>query len=375
MQQYEWSVTKLKRIKVFCILLLAISFLFCNFVQAQEIYELKQLSKSQPIIIDGYNNEPTWEESVFIKSDLPRRSSSLSRYAVFRVLADVEYLYFQAYVADSDRNTVNGIPDGIRIKMNQDGNIKEYFVAYSGDVLTETTEPYFLSAGIDNEMYYCLEIKIPFKKQWRYSGEFSLEISVIDNGRNDAGLDVSDVSQFSYLFHVDMENQMSSATTTAKTVTNAVVPTSKPSATAKITTVSEKTTKPEKTTTAKQAAMPTQGKTSVTSGAQTKYPNEVYGNNKDIWTFSDGTTALNTVADTETISDILTKQDASDSTQMKTLLRNDTEFIGQKLQTNKKETEATQAFGTIIAALLLFFGVFLLLRLKKNKNTEDKNKE
>lgn len=369
MQRCEWSVTKLKRIKVFCILLLAISVLFCNFVQAQEIYELKQLSKSQPIIIDGYNNELAWEESVFIKSDLPRRSSSLSRYAVFRVLADVEYLYFQAYVADSDRNTVNGIPDGIRIKMNQDGNIKEYFVAYSGEVLTETTEPYFLSAGIDNEMYYCLEIKIPFKKQWRYSGEFSLEISVIDNGRNDAGFDVSDVSQFSYLFHVDMENQISSATTTAKTVTNAVVSTSKPSATAKITTVSEKTT------TAKQTATPTQGKTSVTSGTQTKYPNEVYGNNKNTWTFSAGTTALNTVADTETIPDILTKQDASDSTQMKTLLRNDTEFVGQKLQTNKKETEATQAFGTIIAALLLFFGVFLLLRLKKDKNTEDKNKE
>ncbi len=366
----------MKRVKIFCILLLVISVLFCNFVQAQEIYELKQIPKSQPILIDGYNNEPVWEDSVFIKNDLPRRSSSLSRYTIFRVLADVEYLYFQAYVVDSDRDVVNGIPDGIRIKMSQDGDIKEYFVAYSGDVFAETTEPYFLSAGIDNEMYYCLEIKIPFHKQWRYSGEFSLEISVIDNGRNDAGLDVSDISQFSYLFHVDMGNQTSTAATTVKTVTNATVSTSKSSATAKITTVLEKTTKPEKTTTVKPAVtQATQGKTSVTSGTQAKYPVEVYGNNKDTWTFSEGTTALNTVADTGTISDIFEQQGVSSATQMETLSRNDIEFVGQKLQTNKKGTEATQAFGTIIAALLLFFGVFLLLRLKKDKNTEDKNKE
>lgn len=359
----------MKHVKTFLAILLVCSVLFCTFVRGQEIFELKQLPKSQPIIIDGYSNELIWEDSVFIKADLPRRSPSFSKYAIFRVLGDVNYLYVQVYVMDNDRAVANGMPDGVRIRMKQDRDVREYAVAYNGITLSDAGETDFLSAGDDNDIYYSLEIKIPFQRQWKNSGEFSLDISVIDNGLNSAGYVVSDVSDFSYLFRVNME---SPTTTTTKVTT---VPTTKPTNTTTKRGETTKPTQPAKTTTTKPT---TQGRDPVITSTtvpktEVKYPvttNEYYG--YEDWTYPEQTLEPESEGTTEFVPGAIEQPGISGSTQMETLPRNDTELVGQKLQTKQKGTEATQAFGTIIAGLLLFFGVFLLFRLKKGKDTQDK---
>ncbi len=183
---------------------------------AAAIYNINSVPESQPITIDGYNNESAWENSIFIKHNLPSRNTNFTKYIVLRVLCDVDYLYINAYVADDDRATKDGKPDNVRLVMKQGNYSKDLTVSYTGKALSGGG----ISAGYDNEMYYVIEARIPFQKKWTSSGEFSLSATVTDNGKGSDGETLSDMRTFSYLFKVNISTPTTKPTA-APTTTKA----------------------------------------------------------------------------------------------------------------------------------------------------------
>ncbi len=191
---------------------------------AAAIYNINSVPESQPITIDGYNNESAWENSIFIKHNLPSRNTNFTKYIILRVLCDVDYLYINAYVADDDRATKDGKPDNVRLVMKQGNYSKDLTVSYTGKALSGGG----ISAGYDNEMYYVIEARIPFQRKWTSSGEFSLSATVTDNGKGSDGEILSDVRTFSYLFKVNISTPTTKPTA-APTTTK--VPTQPPTQT------------------------------------------------------------------------------------------------------------------------------------------------
>ncbi len=183
---------------------------------AAAIYNINSVPESQPITIDGYNNESAWEDSIFIKHNLPSRNTNFTKYIILRVLCDEDYLYVNAYVADDDRATKDGKPDNVRLVMKQGNYSKDLTVSYTGKALSGGG----ISAGYDNEMYYVVEARIPFQRKWSSSGEFSLSATVTDNGKSSDGEILSDVRTFGYLFKVNISTPTTKPTA-APTTTKA----------------------------------------------------------------------------------------------------------------------------------------------------------
>lgn len=353
----------MKRVKTFLIWLAVLLASFCTFAQAREILEMKQLPKTQPVTIDGYGDESAWENSVFIKKNLPGRNST-SKYVILQLLGDINNLYFQAYVMDDDRAVVNGLPDGIRLKLTQSGSGGQYFVGCNG-----TAKPQISSAANDYGTYYLVEGKIPFAKQWKSSGEFSLELSVIDNGVDSAEAAVSEVSTFSYLFRVNMESATTSSTVQA--TTTAPSSTTKPS-TVTTTKSTKTTTQPTKTSVAAttKKAKPVSPPSSQRK-TQASHPANSEGSGNNAIFYEEETASVSVPnPNGEAVTGAAEQPGTIDPTAAVALLQNNAETT--QLQTNQKATGAARVFGTIVAGMLLFGGVFLLLRLRKVNNSEDK---
>lgn len=328
--------------------LAAVLFLFSLMalaVQAAEIYDYSPVPKSQPVVIDGYSEELVWEESLFLKMDMGNKIGSQSKYAVLRILCDTSHLYLQVFVADDDRADYYGTPDGALIELVEGGQQRLFHAAYDGRNISPALPQQsggFVYAADNNDCYYLMECQIPFLKEWKTDGTFTLKVTVIDNivsgGRIQSFRTEKELHLNLFLKAQPVQPPTTApATTQAAEAPRTTVP--KPNA--------EKTTAPAKNNQSGSKA-PT------TSFPAPTYPS-TFGTSREMQTLAEATASVGQGGE-----EIV-------HTQMEFFQADDGRQVLQTIPTTPKSTEATQAFGTLAAGLLLFFGVFTLLRLRKGK--------